>query len=328
MINFSIDKKTLKIVSLLSSLFILILILLTLFFKNTELNKINKISKTITTINSSLKFDENDANINFKNTNELLNKNLNLLTELDNGLNNLNFKKSTSNELKNNLKDYLKTNIDLYNSIISIINNKNNKYFQVLYENLIKNQQNFLKETDTLSKSNIKISLSKNLKTFFSDLNKFLNKSYKSVRENDILNEQKRDFFIQVNDLLNRFSELKDDVKPALEKIREDKRDLSVVMCDINEKYSNFNKIKDSSLSISIPVGADDCYEALKETISAYDSYINSFKKSVQDEMNLYENSKSNFNNVDDLYVDSFDKYNYFLSNLDNLQKSILSYKY
>ncbi len=40
MINFSTDKKTLKIICLLSSLFILILILLTLFFKNTELNKI------------------------------------------------------------------------------------------------------------------------------------------------------------------------------------------------------------------------------------------------------------------------------------------------
>ncbi len=108
MINFSTDKKTLKIICLLSSLFILILILLTLFFKNTELNKINKFSKTIVTINSSLKFDENDAKLDFKNTKQVLAENLTQLNTLDNNLTNLTLKKFNSNELKNNLSNYLK----------------------------------------------------------------------------------------------------------------------------------------------------------------------------------------------------------------------------
>ena len=328
MINFSIDKKSLKIISLLFGLFILILILLTLFFKNTELNKINKISKTIVNINSSLKFDENDAKLDFKNTKQILDENLNLLNALDNTLTNLTLKKSNSNELKNNLSNYLKLNINLYNSIISIINNKNNENFQSLYQDLVKNEEAFIKETDKLSESKIKISTPKNLKTFFISFNKFLNESYKSIRENDIISKQKREFFIQINDLLNKFSELKDDVKPALEKIREDNRDLSILICDLNEKRSDFNKVKDTSISISIPVDGKECYETLEETISSYDSYINSLEKSIKNEMQLHDKSKLILDNIDELYTDTFDKYNYFLSCFDNLQKTILSYKY
>ncbi|EES51283.1 hypothetical protein NE172_16260 [Clostridium botulinum] len=328
MINFSTDKKTLKIICLLSSLFILILILLTLFFKNTELNKINKFSKTIITINSSLKFDEKDAKLNFKNTKQVLAENLTQLNTLDNNLTNLTLKKSNSNELKNNLSNYLKVNINLYNSIISIINNKNNENFQSLYEDLIKNEEIFINETDKLSEAGVKTSIPKNLKSFFISLNRSLNESYKSIRENDIISEQKRDFFMQINDLLNKFSDLKDDIKPALEKIREDNRDLSIVIYDLNEKRSDFNAIKDSSISISIPVSGENCYEALEEIISSYDSYINSLEKSIKNEMTLQEKSKLTLNNIDELYTDTFDKYDYFLSCFDNLQKTILSYKY
>ncbi|NFI05522.1 hypothetical protein FC959_14160 [Clostridium botulinum] len=328
MINFSIDKKIFKIISLLCGLFILILILLTLFFKNTELNKINKISKTIVTINSSLKLDENDATLDFKNTKQILNENLNLLNSLDNNLTNLALKKSDSNKLKSNLSNYLKLNINLYNSIISILNNKNNENFQSLYQDLIKNEEALTKETDKLSEAGVKISIPKSLKKFFISLNRSLNESYKSIRENDIISEQKRDFFVQINDLLNKFSSLKNDVKPALEKIREDNRDLSIVIYDINEKRSNFNTIKDSSISISIPVGGENCYEALEEIIASYDSYINSLEKSIKNEMNLRDKSKSTLNNIDELYTDTFDKYDYFLSCFDNLQKAILSYKH
>ncbi|NFR14185.1 hypothetical protein FDF98_06690 [Clostridium botulinum] len=328
MINSSTDKKTLKIICLLSSLFILILILLTLFFKNTELNKINKFSKTIVTINSSLKFDEKDAKLDFKNTKQVLDENLTQLNTLDNNLTNLTLKKSNSNELKNNLSNYLKVNINLYNSIISIINNKNNENFQSLYEDLIKNEEIFISETDKLSEFGVKTSIPKNLKLFFISLNRALNESYKSIRENDIISEQKRDFFVQINDLLNKFSDLKDDIKPALEKIREDNRDLSIVIYDLNEKRSDFNVIKDSSISISIPVGGENCYVALEEIISSYDSYINSLEKSIKDEMTLQEKSKLTLNNIDKLYTDTFDKYDYFLSCFDNLQKTILSYKY
>ncbi|HBJ2622807.1 hypothetical protein [Clostridium botulinum] len=328
MINFSTDKKTLKIICLLSSLFILILILLTLFFKNTELNKINKFSKTIVTINSSLKFDENDAKLDFKNTKQVLAENLTQLNTLDNNLTNLTLKKFNSNELKNNLSNYLKVNINLYNSIISIINNKNNENFQSLYEDLIKNEEIFISETDKLSEAGVKTSIPKNLKLFFISLNRSLNESYKSIRENDIISEQKRDFFVQINDLLNKFSDLKDDIKPALEKIREDNRDLSIVIYDLNEKRSDFNAIKDNSISISIPVGGENCYVALEEIISSYDSYINSLEKSIKDEMTLQKKSKLTLNNIDELYTDTFDKYDYFLSCFDNLQKTILSYKY
>ncbi|WP_315077905.1 hypothetical protein [uncultured Clostridium sp.] len=328
MINFSINKKSLKIISLLCGLFILILILLTLFLKNTELNKINKISKTIVTINSSLKFDENDADLDFENTKQILDENLNLLNALDNTLTNLTLKKSNSNELKSNLSNYLKLNINLYNSIISIINNKNNENFQLLYQDLVKNEEAFIKETDKLSESGIKISTPKNLKTFFISLNKFLNESYKSIRESDIISEQKRDFFIQINDLLNKFSELKNDVKPALGKIREDNRDLSILICDVNEKRSDFNKVKEASISISIPVDGKECYETLEEIISSYNSYINSLEKSIKNEMKLHDKSKLILDNIDELYTDTFDKYDYFLSCFDNLQKTILSYKY
>lgn len=44
--------------------------------------------------------------------------------------------------------------------------------------------------------------------------------------------------------------------------------------------------------------------------------------------MNLRDKSKLTLNNIDELYTDTFDKYDYFLSCFDNLQKAILSYKH
>lgn len=327
MINFSIDKKTLKLLSLISIFLISIIILLTFFFKNTEENKLNNFSKKITSINSSLKFDKSDIELNFKNTKEILNKNISSLSELNSNLDSLTFKESKYTTLKSKILNYLSENINLYNSIISIIDNKNNENFEILYKNLIKNEKNLINESNDLINLNIRISVPKNLELFFLDLNSFLNESYKSTRENDIINAQKKDFFIQINDLSNKFSTLKEDTKDALKKIREDNRDLSIILLDINKKRSYFSKIKDDSLSISIPVGAETCYDALQDVISSYNSYINSLEKSVENEMKLNKNSNFNFNSIDKFYIDTFDKYDYFLSCFDNFEKDILSYK-
>ncbi|SFC82813.1 hypothetical protein [Clostridium uliginosum] len=326
MFNISVDKKLLKILLPLTACIIFILILLTLFIKNNDINKLNKISKNIVHVNASLKFIEKDGVFDSLSASELLQDKKSSLNDLINNLNELKLNNSNLEPLKKDLSNYINLNLNLYDCSLDILNNKNPENFETSYKKLVDNEKAILISTQNFSKTKLSISFPKEANTFFANLNKYVNNLYKLTREKDIKDEQKRDFILNMNNIYDSFSNLKQDFKPALIKIREDNRDLSVLLYDIKDKKSSFSDIKNKSYSVSIPIGGESCYETLEEMLNSYNSYINSLEQSVKNEIALLNESSSK-KNIDDIYEDTFNKYSDFLDYLEAFETAINLYK-
>lgn len=334
-----LHKKNIKIIIPISAIIIILLIVLTLSIKNNDMTKLTKISKEIVTINTSLNTAIKDDGFDYPKACEVLKNNLELFNNVNSELQSIKLKKTTSEEMKQALSDYINSNVVLYNSALDILNNQELENFSNLYKSLVQNEKTILKTSNDLSNSSLNIYFPKSANTFFVGLNNYINTLYKSNRDNEILNSQKLDFLLYINGVFSDFSGLKEDVHDALVKIREDKRDLSVLLDDINNKRSIFSEVKNKSYSISIPSGAQDCYSALEEMLNSYEVYLNSLETSVKSEiafskgnnnsktsMTLFENYKSS-DDIDNSYADTFDKYSTFISSFESLENTVSDYK-
>lgn len=317
-----VQKKHIKFIIpiLLSIIFIIIAITFTL--ESNDINKLSKISKEIISINSSLPNPKTNDNFDYDKTCDTLKKNLTSLNNINSTFEQMKFKKSSSEDIRNSLSNYINLNISLYNSALDILNNQSEDNFSDLYKQLIKYENDISQSTTSLSDKGINISFPSTANNFFHSINKYVNAIYKSNRETDITSSQKLDFSLYLDNVVSNFSNLKEDVQPALLKIREDNRNLSILLDDINNKKSDFNKIKNDSYSVSIPSGAQNSYEALEDMLNSYEIYINSLQKSVETEIN-----KPNSTDIDSNYDDSFDKYKSFLSYFDSFENAINDYK-
>lgn len=329
-------KKNLKFIIPISTIIILLLIVLTVSLKNNDITKLTKISKEIVNINTSLRDGVKNNTFDYNSAYNLLQNNLKSFNNIHSDLNTMTLKKNSSEEMKALLLEYTNLNIDLYNSALNILNNHEIEDFTNLYKNLIANEKNILKASDDLSDSKLNISFPKSADLFFVSLNNYINNLYKLNREKDISASQKLDFLLYTNSIISDFSSLKEDLQTALIKIREDKRDLSILLNDINDKRSKFSEIKNKSYSVSIPSGAQNCYTSLEDMINSYEVYINSLESSVKSEiiLNKENNNKVSLSinhkssrDLDEKYADAFDKYSNFISSFELFQNAISDYK-
>lgn len=329
-------KKNLKFIIPISTIIILLLIVLTVSLKNNDITKLTKISKEIVYINTSLKEGVKNNTFDYNSAYNILQNNLKSFDNIHSDLNNITFKKNSSEEMRALLLEYTDLNIDLYNSALNILNNQEVENFTKLYKDLIANEKNILTASDHLSNLQLNISFPKSADLFFVSLNNYINNLYKLNREKDISDSQKLDFLLYTNSVISDFSSLKEDLQTALIKIREDKRDLSILLNDINDKHSKFSEIKNKSYSVSIPSGAQNCYNYLEDMINSYEVYINSLESSVKAEiiLNKENNNKVSLSisnkssgNLDEKYADAFDKYSNFISSFESFQNAISDYK-
>lgn len=303
------------------------IIVLTLSFKNNDLHKLSIVSKEIFNVNKDLGSTINNTDFNVNESIDILKKNLVKLQKLNNSLENINVKDKNIN-LKNQLSSYIQSNIELYESSLSILNIQNPDKFSSLYNDLLKSEQIILINTDKLKNSKLNISFPKEANIFFIKLNQYVNASFKNTREKDIIYSQKQDFLIEINSILSDFSYLKEDLQPIISNVKDTKRSLFILISDINTKRSKYLEIKEKSYSMTLPNGTQECHESLIEMLNSYEIYLNSIESSIKYDI---DNAKVNDNklnaDINNNYKDSFDKYNTFVSCYDTLKNNIKIYK-
>ena len=96
------------------------IIVLTLSFKNNDLHKLSIVSKEIFNVNKDLGSTINNTDFNVNESIDILKKYLVKLQKLNNSLENINVKDKNIN-LKNQLSSYIQSNIELYESSLSIL---------------------------------------------------------------------------------------------------------------------------------------------------------------------------------------------------------------
>ena len=300
----------------------IILLIVNLTPSHRNIRQLNKICKSIESYNTSLKDAIDDKSINTEVTEELLTSNSIKLADINTELTKLNVI-SKNESIKQHIIETLSYNINLNNIILNIIRNPKNTNITLKYEEYCKNYELLLKGYENLKLIGLKAELPNSAKIFFENSSNLIGTIIKLNKEKNIELNQKKSYVSSLEECIDDFDVISEDIKPALDKIREDNRSLDVLLKDIKEKKSKFSDIKSKSYNLSIPEKGNNCYELLKDTLNYYDLYITSLEHSIIIEKSL--DSKVD-KNIDSSYLNSFSKYEDFIKSYNNLKDELYSF--
>lgn len=318
------NKKLIIGLAIIIILPLLILLCIKLTPTNRNLSKLNDLADKIEDCNLSLRKAISDQTIDTEEAEGALSSGLITLNLIKDDLSNIILSESKQ-KVKDKTAEILDYNINLYNITLNIIKNPTSKDLSKQYADFTKNYELLLSNYDSLYLLGIKSKFPKDAQTFFENSSLYISSVVKLNREKDIITDQRREYTSTLEECLTSFNAINEDLKPALEKIREDGRSLDVLLTDIREKKSKLNIIKNKSYSITIPVEGNACYEHLEETINSYELYITTLEHSI-----VIEKSSSNSlddKNIKENYTNSFSKYSDFLKSLSLLEKEVGEFK-
>ncbi|MGL5086883.1 MAG: hypothetical protein ACRC68_14425, partial [Clostridium sp.] len=166
----------------------------------------------------------------------------------------------------------------------------------------------------------VEVSFSNDTIIFFDYITNYLNSLIKLNKTQNIINIQKRDFITSLKNLIPSLDVLTEDLKPALNKIKDDKRDLQGLLDDVNSKEILCKDVQTKLVTSSIPDGYGDYYTSLDEFLKLYTPYMSTLKNAL-----IYEKSSTdkvkNKSQIADNYKNSFSKYEDVLSSYSNFKE-------
>lgn len=289
------------------------------YLLNKSFNKPNNslyiISKELNTINNNVvkkidnNFDESDS-LKSVFAESLLS--LNSLLEI------VNEHYNENTEYKNLIITSIYSNIYFYDACVETLNNRselNSSYelnkFSSLKDSCINNYKNLL---DFFG---FDFNFANNMEETFDSYYISLNILIKENRDKAFKEKQKKEFIKHLETLNKSLSSMNEDLMPAILRIREEKRNLSVILDDIKTKEETFYKIKSNIVSIAIPDGCIEYYTLFSEYLNIYEIYLSNIKASVIFEHSLDDYNK-NSKNVDKHYKNSSSKRNDVIISYDS----------
>ena len=316
----NINKKYIITIICIILLPIVILCVVKLTPSNRNISKLNNIGKKIESCNEKLKDCLDDNGINSDTTKETLTNELIELSNIQSTLDSTNVL-DQNKELKTKLSETLEYNINLYQLTLSIIKNPNSTEILQTYNEYTQTYELLKNNYDTLHLLGLDIEFPSEADEFFTASTTFINTLIKLNRENDIKVSQKSTYILNLEDCIEVLNSIKEDLRPALAKIREDGRSLDNLLKDVKDKRSKFNELKSKTYSFSIPENGNDCYQVLQDTLNYYELYITSLEHSIVVEKTSTEKDKDD--NIDINYENSFEKYEDFTDSLKDLKSEL-----
>ena len=316
----NINKKYIIAIICIILLPIAILFVVNLTPSNRNISKLNNIVKKIESCNEKLKDCLDDNGINSDTTKETLTNELIELSNIQSTLDSTNVL-DQNKELKTKLSETLEYNINLYQLTLSIIKNPNSTEILQTYNEYTQTYELLKNNYDTLRLLGLDIEFPSEAEEFFTTSTTFINTLIKLNRENDIKVSQKSTYILNLEDCIEVLNSIKEDLRPALAKIREDGRSLDNLLKDVKDKRSKFNELKSKTYSFSIPENGNDCYQVLQDTLNYYELYITSLEHSIVVEKTSTEKDKDD--NIDINYENSFEKYEDFTDSLKDLKSEL-----
>lgn len=283
-ISFKNSQKNLYMFILYIIIFILFLGSLKYFYGDGYKSKkaLNSTFSDISSINNKLSSSIENNTINIEKASSLVTEGLAELNILKDRLILIEDSLLKNASIKKDLNSSLDDTILLYNYLLNslsspkdIISNENLDSFYSLVENCT------LSYEKASSHSNKTIQFSKESIIFLNTYYSYLNTLIKTNRDTDFLSKQSREFIIKLEGFKASMDDLNKDISLAINKVREDKRDLSVIIDDIYLKENLFEGLKEKAFSLSIPDGYLNSYNYLFDYINYYEIYITTIKNAV-----------------------------------------------
>lgn len=302
------------------------LIIVFLITSNTGVNKemkdLKSIGAKINKINQSLTAGINDFSIDTSKSIPLLSSGATSLKDLALELSSIKTTSESTTSIKDELINALSTSITLYDYSIFMINNPEKVIGTENISELIGYKDECLNSYSILTDKGINISFSKDTIIFFDNTSNYLNTIIKLNKTQNIINTQKRDFITSLKTLIPSLDKLTEDLEPALNKIKEDKRDLQGLIDDVESKKSLCKDVQNKLVSSSIPDGYDNYYTALDEFIKLYNPYMSTLSNAL-----IYDKSATdkvkNKKQIEDNYKNSFSKFEDVLASYSKFKELI-----
>ena len=280
------------------------------------------IANTLNSINSSLNNCTADTSLNIQAASSLLK---NGLADLDNCKTSLaSLSSNDNNQISSNLLKALDDTYNLYTYCLNYISTYEDYSLDELTANLDALKNNCIASYSKLSDEGISLNYSSSLQNFLYAFISHYSKLNQSKIESELKHSQNTEFITKLSAISNNFLELLEDLKPAVDRVREENRSFDAIINDLNDKENYFNSLKKDLNSVSIPEGYLNYYNSLNDIFSLYSSYLNSIRTAI-----IYERSSSNYKKnktvIDKNYDNAYKKYNnvlestqQFLSLLEN----------
>lgn len=210
----------------------------------------------------------------------------------------------------------------LYNYCIDSLSNKNNLSFSEMATEIDKLTKDCLAKNSMLYPYNLKLEFSKDAIDFFNKLDSYLMTLDNINKFQKIKDTQTNEFLKGFNLNVTEFTSILQDLQPAINKVREDKRSLDVILEDLKTKEESFLEIKNSLSMLSVPENCSTLYNQLNDTFTLYSNYLTTMKLAI-----IYEKSsksyESNKKNIDKYYSNAYSKYSDVKTSLSNVNKSL-----
>lgn len=318
--SLKLNKKFLLVTSALLIIALLIIILINFYPSKKSMNNLNNIYYEIEKCNKNLKDLNTSDEIDINKATDTLSTEIINLTSIKNSLNSIEIS-DEKNTLKTELLESLDYNLTLFNLCLNLLKNQKSTDLIPTYNEYINTYDLLLENYETLNSLGINAKFPQDAKNFFSCSSKYFSTLIKITRDSDIKVSQKSNYISSLENCINAFDKISEDLKPALNKIREDNRSFDTLLKDVKNKKSSLNEIKNNSYCLTIPENGTDCYNLLQDTISYYELYITSLEHSIIIEKT--SNTDDNQKNIEENYENSFSKYSDFQDSLKNLRTEL-----
>lgn len=321
--RFHDKKKYIFILFILITLVSMIFIYNYSFKKNpNESTEFNNIVKEINTLNNSIQEYPTEFNLNNEVTISSLRDNINKLEKIKNDLHALVILDDYTRNASYKVISLIESSQSLYNFCISSLEYQN---ISTASEHTTKIQEgkfDVLKLTNDLNHLGIEIEFNDDSLIFFDKLINHLNNLDIITKKNNINISQSEKFIKSFKATVNDFSQLVEEIEPAILKVREDNRSFDSILNDLLDKESKYLNLKNDINSISIPEGYLSYYNSLIDTFNLYSNYLKKIKLAI-----IFEKSSSDYesnkNDIDKNYENAFSKLNDVNDSLKSLNKLI-----
>ena len=289
--------------------------------EDTALKDFEPYISELSKINLSLKECINGVTINSKSTSSILNDNLKQLKELKAKVSAVVIANNNTPNIIPKLISCIENTESLYSYCVDVLSYTSNLSISEITSEILILKESCEKSYEDLSPYGFYLSFPEESETFLDNLIGYLNTLEKLNKEEAIKTTQYNAYIEKLTKCSNEFSEILDDLEPAINLIRKENRSLDVILNDIKEKESTLETIKKDFNYSSIPEGCMSYYNSLNNTFTLYSTYLNSLKIAV-----IYEKSspsyEENKETINKNYDNAYSKYDDVKTSFESLLNS------
>lgn len=272
------------VISAIAGVLIISISLFLLVFNSKDFKtkrELTQISKELNNINLSLSDSLDDLSIDTSKASSNLSEGLTLLRELSLRISEVDATSINNSDIKDALSTSVDSTINLYDTSLNLLASPASITSNDILTNFDDLKNQCITNYESLSAKNINVRFSNSTLSFFDNYYGYLNTLVKINRDSQFKDSIEKEFVYKLESFKNDFTYLNEDLTPAINKIKEDKRDLEVIIDDIYKKEKLYEDLEETLSRISVPEGRMDTYEALKEYLNAYNPYLIAIKEAV-----------------------------------------------